>query len=771
MWLFPPGITGPGTVSDDSAPDQRSYWTYEFTWPNWNLWTSHDWMARVWVGGEPGWGVVMSVGEPLGYSVRRIPYGQTTPTPEMLKMSGQELDRAAKAAGPMRVAAGSSKASTKSTVAVKNPFPIAMSSLLDRSSIAPPLVYTQRPGRNPLDELEYYKIFRNGAQIATDIEEPPYDDVVGSANENITYAYYVVAHYDNNQDSPPSNTVNRAANMAPAPPTGLTGEPLGQSQMQLQWTNPTLNNNGQPLVDYAGTRVYRNGELIATVGPGVQNYNDTPPEPDQFYTWTVRGIDEIPNEGPDSEGYTGAVTSPWETCDYEWIDITGNGTSVTLCDDCYEGPFQLGFDFEYFSQTYTEIYICSNGWVSVVMPPWAALDGPCIPDPSEPNGIIAPFWDDLLPSSGQCRYYANAADEQFIISWDQCPHWASGELYTFQIIIGSNGSVTYNYAEIPITTSTVIGVENADGTQGLGVHCQADGPFEPVNQSAVCFWGGPSGEVQGIVRAFGTNAPIEGVTVSITQGPEFTLTDATGFYSLPLDPGTYTVCFAKQGNCDTCYTNILVEDNATTVRNATLRAPQAQFSVTSISEATWPTHDATAVFQITNNGGQCPLDFSITDTSAWLSATPAQGSVPVNGSLEISVLMSVQGLPPGQDYQSALRVQHEAVGSPYVIPVTLTISQSGEQPEGLPTEYALYQNYPNPFNASTSLRFDVPQESHVKIVLFNVMGQAVATVVDAPYRAGRYSVSYEATDLPSGMYLMKLEAGSYTAMKKMLLLK
>lgn len=133
--------------------------------------------------------------------------------------------------------------------------------------------------------------------------------------------------------------------------------------------------------------------------------------------------------------------------------------------------------------------------------------------------------------------------------------------------------------------------------------------------------------------------------------------------------------------------------------------------------------------------------------------------------------MSVQGLNPGTDYQSTLIIDHGANGSPYQIPVTLSISLSADDQTSLPTEYALHQNYPNPFNAVTSLRFDLPQESKVKIVLFNVMGQAVATVVDGAYPAGRHKVQYEETDLPSGMYLMKLEAGNFTAMKKVLLLK
>jgi hypothetical protein len=260
--------------------------------------------------------------------------------------------------------------------------------------------------------------------------------------------------------------------------------------------------------------------------------------------------------------------------------------------------------------------------------------------------------------------------------------------------------------------------------------------------------------------------------VETMQVPTFAFTDATGFYSLRLDSGTYSIRFSGSGYCDTTFTNILVEDDQTTIRNATLRSPFAQFSVTSISMATWPGHNVSYDFEITNPAGQCPLDFSISDTSSWLSVNPASGSVAPNQSMLVSAIANVQGLNPGGDYQSALVITHDALGSPTTIPVSLSISLTADQdPASLPTVYALHPNYPNPFNATTSLRFDLPQAGRVKLVVYNVMGQAVATVADGMYAAGRHSLSFEATDLPSGMYLLKLEAGSYHAIQKMLLLK
>jgi len=89
----------------------------------------------------------------------------------------------------------------------------------------------------------------------------------------------------------------------------------------------------------------------------------------------------------------------------------------------------------------------------------------------------------------------------------------------------------------------------------------------------------------------------------------------------------------------------------------------------------------------------------------------------------------------------------------------------------IPTEFAYYQNYPNPFNAQTSLHFDVPQQSRVQITIYNIMGQQVARPVDRPFGPGRYRVAYDASGLPSGMYLVKMTAADYTKIGKMMLLK
>ena len=99
------------------------------------------------------------------------------------------------------------------------------------------------------------------------------------------------------------------------------------------------------------------------------------------------------------------------------------------------------------------------------------------------------------------------------------------------------------------------------------------------------------------------------------------------------------------------------------------------------------------------------------------------------------------------------------------------VSATPEFGATIPTEYALHQNYPNPFNSNTMIRFDIKENGKVTLIVFNLLGQEVATLVDNEISAGTHAISWDASGLPSGIYLYKLEAGDFRAVKKLLFLK
>ena len=98
---------------------------------------------------------------------------------------------------------------------------------------------------------------------------------------------------------------------------------------------------------------------------------------------------------------------------------------------------------------------------------------------------------------------------------------------------------------------------------------------------------------------------------------------------------------------------------------------------------------------------------------------------------------------------------------------------TGTEPisSNIPDRFRLYQNYPNPFNPATTIKFDIPKNTFVNITLFDILGREVRKLVNENRTAGTYEVRFDATDLASGTYFYRIEAGSFTDVKKMILIK
>lgn len=89
----------------------------------------------------------------------------------------------------------------------------------------------------------------------------------------------------------------------------------------------------------------------------------------------------------------------------------------------------------------------------------------------------------------------------------------------------------------------------------------------------------------------------------------------------------------------------------------------------------------------------------------------------------------------------------------------------------LPKEFLLLQNSPNPFNPATTITYEIPEESFVSMEIFNSIGQRVGMLVNEIKSSGRYSVTWNAGTMPSGLYFLRMHAGNYTSTKKMLLMR
>jgi spore coat protein A len=109
--------------------------------------------------------------------------------------------------------------------------------------------------------------------------------------------------------------------------------------------------------------------------------------------------------------------------------------------------------------------------------------------------------------------------------------------------------------------------------------------------------------------------------------------------------------------------------------------------------------------------------------------------------------------------------------SPFVRVAGGVDPEAGSRTRGLPSSFRLDQNSPNPFNPTTSIRFAVPRDGHVKLVIYDVAGRNVATLIDGDVPAGYHTVELDAGALGSGVYFYKMVADRFVEMRKMLLVK
>ena len=118
-------------------------------------------------------------------------------------------------------------------------------------------------------------------------------------------------------------------------------------------------------------------------------------------------------------------------------------------------------------------------------------------------------------------------------------------------------------------------------------------------------------------------------------------------------------------------------------------------------------------------------------------------------------------------------------GSPSLVEIVVSDAYSSSpgvtstEPDGeeIPRAFALKQNYPNPFNPQTTIRYSLPQPGDVRLAVYNVLGHEVAVLVDGPQPAGQYAAQFSGADLPSGLYVYRLQAAGEIAARAMMLAK
>ena len=289
--------------------------------------------------------------------------------------------------------------------------------------------------------------------------------------------------------------------------------------------------------------------------------------------------------GPDGFGYSGA------TCTYDWVDVSGTGSPVALEDENRLGPFALGFSFTYYGTVATDVWMGSNGWLSIGVddPGSSDLSNDCpLPNTNGNEMYIAGIHDDLDQNTaapdgmgyyeafaaGACPWggYAGAC---FVAQWQGMYHYASaGDDLTFEIILLDDGRVIIQIADPgdEAGDSSTTGIEGLDvaADHGLTYVCNTAGSI--AANDCVEFMP-PTGPVLGATKT-ATAAAMPGDTVTYTvdiiNGGVADSTATTMVDPIPAGM-TYVAasCTATSGTCTYNGTDDQVEWSGTVAVGAT----------------------------------------------------------------------------------------------------------------------------------------------------------------------------------------------------------
>ena len=467
---------------------------------------------------------------------------------------------------------------------------------------------------------------------------------------------------------------------------------------------------------------------------------------------------------------------------------------------------ELPFNFRFYGREYDRITVCINGFIGVgdQESQVNSQNYPMDQAVAGPMGMIAPFWTKLTtagPHNPGVYYVFDDEYNRFIIEWYHLHFQNENSDIDAQIIISDpeyyptltgDSEILFNYRSVPEapqgTLPPSVGISSPDGTTGVNYTYRNEYPVQAATlerDRAILFTTTP-GFLNGVTSGTVHDADGNGISeVAVKALSDFgfearAVSNEDGEFSLIGLFGLPGIGFEgiKLGYRGTEFElDTLVEGDSILVVDLELLRPDISLSCEAMREFLVPGHKTRRTIVLTNNGTG-PFGFVASlggneeGYTTWLDLETRTGFVDAGTRTSLTIVFDATDLESG-DYTQNLIIEDTLAQVGVEVPIYLNIGENNDISDRLeiPFEWSLDQSYPNPFNSTTVISYSLKERCFASLIVFDLNGRVVASLIEGEMAAGRYRVVFDQTGLPTGVYIYRLEASMFTATRKMILIR
>ncbi|MFG3700541.1 S8 family serine peptidase [Micromonospora sp. NPDC047620] len=452
-------------------------------------------------------------------------------------------------------------------------------------------------------------------------------------------------------------------------------------------------------------------------------------------------------------------------------DYVAGTDKTTLTGDTASLAITLPFPVPLYGATYTSGWITTNGVVTFGSNSTSSANN-TIPRTTTPNAALYPFWDDLIVNASTAGVYTGVIGttphRAFVVEWRNVAHWsAQSERFSFSVVIGENGTISYHYKDIASTglesgSSATIGLENATGTDAFQYSYNTAGALS--DGFSIDFRTSKTGVVRGAVLDANDGEAVAGATVTVGTG-DTAVTATTrpdGSYLVQAPSGATSVKLTALAYQPFEQAVTLESGGVATVSEA-LKTGKVAVANDAYEIVVPVGQQRSRAFELSNSG--FPTAYTVVEDAPWLAVSLTGGDLATGAKATGKLSVDTAGYPAGEVLTATVQVNSDSGRAPVIsVPVKVVVPRyqaaldagaSGTAVDTLGDTWQQDQKY-------TAGSFGYQGTSSIKATTRAISGTDDPALFQNA-REGMYEYRFD--NVPNGVYTVELDFAEVSSSK------